>query len=184
MGSSGFNWQGWIGAAILIGLLFVLVASLRQSAARVDAGRGDLAPWRGGMTGLLLGFLALVVLMAFQNLVLLTVIVSTLWRPIVEIPGGSALFFRYVVPAAASFALYSAAVALLVWCRRTWVPRAAALLLWAAGPAAAIPSFALYGVQPGLIDFGIPSAVAFAGTFFLFFSRHVKTLYCAGGSRP
>ena len=101
-----------------------------------------------------------------------------------EIPGGSALFFRYVVPAAASFALYSAAVALLVWCRRTWVPRAAALLLWAAGPAAAIPSFALYGVQPGLIDFGIPSAVAFAGTFFLFFSRHVKTLYCAGGSRP
>lgn len=180
METGGFNWQGWIGAAILIGLLYVLIASLKQSAATVDAGREDLKAWKGGITGYLLVLLGVIVFMAFQNLALFTVITASLWRRLWELHVGWDDFLRYALPAGLSFLFYVAALALMVWKRGPWVPKAVSVLLWIAGPAVSIPAFALSGAQPGLWDFGFPSAIALAGTVLLLFSPHSKALYCGG----
>ena len=74
------SFQMWLGVAILIGLLFILVVSLKNSAAKVDAGRTDLERWHGSVTGWFLALVALIVFMAFQNLVLLIVLLSSLGR--------------------------------------------------------------------------------------------------------
>jgi len=179
MTESSFNWEGWIGAAILIGLLAVLVASLRQSAAGVDEARADLPP-EGGVRGALLALVALLVFMAFQSLALLLVLGASLWNAVAEVPGGWVLFPRYMLPALLAFILYSGTVVLLVWVRKNWVPKAAAVLLWLAGPVPAIPAFAFFGAQPGPFDFGIPSALAVAGTLYLLLSQRVRSLYRRG----
>ena len=59
------SFQMWLGVAILIGLLFILVVSLKNSAAKVDAGRTDLERWHGSVTGWFLALVALIVFMAF-----------------------------------------------------------------------------------------------------------------------
>ena len=177
MRTGAFPWSGWIGAAVLIGLLFVLLASLRQSADAVDAHRRDLAAMRGGMRKLLLALVGLAVFMAFQNLVLVVVLMHSLWERIFSTAGGGMLFARYVLPAAASLLFYCAAIALLVWARKPWVPAAASACLWIAGPAVSIPAYALFGAQPGLADFAFPSLVAAAGTAYLLLGRRPRTLY-------
>ena len=184
MQSGGFNWQGGIGPAILIGLLYSLIPSLKQSAARVDAGRDELKPWKGGMSGLLLWLLALIVLMAFQNLTLFTVITASLWERIWSAADGWERFARYALPAGLSFLFYCGAILLMVWRRGSWVPKAASALLWMAGPVVSIPAYAIHGSQPGFADFGFPCAVALAGTVFLLFSKQSRAVYgLAGGAR-
>lgn len=181
METGGFNWQGWIGAAILIGLLAVLIGSLKQSAQKVDEGRSDLAGYKGGMSGMLLALVGFIVFMAFQNLALFTVLTAFLWDALFTAADGLQKFAANALPAGVSFLLYSAAVILLTWCRRPWVPKAASALLWIAGPVVSIPSFALAGEQPGLVSFGFPSAVALAGTVFLLFSGQAKAVYRVNG---
>ena len=170
------SFQAWLGVAILIGLLAILIASLKRSAAQVDAGREDLKPWKGGVACLFLAFLALLVFMAFQNLVLLIVILVSTGARLYGM-GGVGLLARYTLPALFSVLFYSAAIWLLVWKRKPWVPKAAIVLLWLAGPVVSIPAYALYGMQPGPADFAIPSGVALVGTLYLFLSKRVRTVY-------
>ena len=99
------SFQMWLGVAILIGLLFILVVSLKNSAAKVDAGRTDLERWHGSVTGWFLALVALIVFMAFQNLVLLIVLLSSLGRRLAMDSTSGMLAVRYILPAFALFGM-------------------------------------------------------------------------------
>ena len=159
------SFQMWLGVAILIGLLFILVVSLKNSAAKVDAGRTDLA------------LVALIVFMAFQNLVLLIVLLSSLGRRLAMDSTSGMLAVRYILPAFLSFLFYALSIYFIVWVRKPWVPKMASALLWLAGPVVSIPAYALFGMQPGPADFAIPSGVAVIGTVYLLFSKRSRAVY-------
>ena len=123
------SFQMWLGVAILIGLLFILVVSLKNSAAKVVAGRTDLERWHGSVTGWFLALVALIVFMAFQNLVLLVVLISSLGRRLSMDSTSGMLAVRYILPAFLSFLLFSTRFrsTLLSGCGRPgfrkWLPR-------------------------------------------------------------
>ena len=166
------SFQMWLGVAILIGLLFILVVSLKNSAAKVDAGRTDLERWHGSVTGWFLALVALIVFMAFQNLVLLVVLISSLGRRLSMDSTSGMLAVRYILPAFLSFLFYTLSIYFIVWVRKTWVPKMASALLWLA-----VPAYALFGMQPGPADFAIPSGVAVIGTVYLLFSKRSRAVY-------
>ena len=166
------SFQMWLGVAILIGLLFILVVSLKNSAAKVDAGRTDLERWHGSVTGWFLALVALIVFMAFQNLVLLIVLLSSLGRRLAMDSTSGMLAVRYILPAFLSFLFYALSIYFIVW-----VPKMASALLWLAGPVVSIPAYALFGMQPGPADFAIPSGVAVIGTVYLLFSKRSRAVY-------
>ena len=171
------SFQMWLGVAILIGLLFILVVSLKNSAAKVDAGRTDLERWHGSVTGWFLALVALIVFMAFQNLVLLIVLLSSLGRRLAMDSTSGMLAVRYILPAFLSFLFYALSIYFIVWVRKPWVPKMASALLWLAGPVVSIPAYALFGMQPGPADFAIPSGVAVIGTVYLLFSKRSRAVY-------
>jgi len=164
------SFQMWLGVAILIGLLFILVVSLKNSAAKVDAGRTDLERWHGSVTGWFLALVALIVFMAFQNLVLLIVLLSSLGRRLAMDSTSGMLAVRYILPAFLSFLFYALSIYFIVWVRKPWVPKMASALL-------SIPAYALFGMQPGPADFAIPSGVAVIGTVYLLFSKRSRAVY-------
>lgn len=143
------SFQMWLGVAILIGLLFILVVSLKNSAAKVDAGRTDLERWHGSVTGWFLALVALIVFMAFQNLVLLIVLLSSLGRRLAMDSTSGMLAVRYILPAFLSFLFYALSIYFIVWVRKPWVPKMASALLWLAGPVVSIPAYALLACSRG-----------------------------------